>query len=222
MKQPLEGQIALVTGGSSGIGHGVSQALADAGACVAINYHSHGEEAEALAAKIEAAGGQAIAIQADVSDEAEIDTLFSTLIKRFGTVDIVVANSGLQKDAKFVDMTLADWNTVMNVNLTGQFLIDESGEAYLDMVNNVAHVGHCHPRVVAAGQAQMAELNTKAGEIKKAEPTLTKEQAFVKAMMPAAPTVAPWPPVVPDPNSTPTTSRETTPRRSPPRPVRRP
>ena len=81
MRQPLEGQIALVTGGSSGIGYGVVQALADAGACVAINYHAHGEEAEALAAKIETAGGQAIAIQADVSDEAEIDTLFDTLIR---------------------------------------------------------------------------------------------------------------------------------------------
>jgi glucose 1-dehydrogenase len=122
MNQSLEGQIALVTGASSGIGHGVAQALADAGASVAINYHSHGEEAEALAARIETAGGQAIAIQADVSDEAEIDAMFDTVVKRFGTVDIVVANSGLQKDAKFVDMTLADWNTVMNVNLAGQFL----------------------------------------------------------------------------------------------------
>jgi glucose 1-dehydrogenase len=122
MAQRLTGQIALVTGGSSGIGYGVAVALAEAGASVAINYHSHGEEAEGLAAKIEQAGGQAIAIKADVSDEADIDAMFDTLVKRFGTVDIVVANSGLQKDAKFVDMTLADWNAVMNVNLTGQFM----------------------------------------------------------------------------------------------------
>ena len=122
MNPVLEGQVALVTGGSSGIGYGVAQALADAGASVAINYHSHGEAAEELAASIQKAGGQAIAIQADVSDEADIDVMFDTLIKRFGTVDIVIANSGLQKDSKFVDMTLADWNAVMNVNLTGQFL----------------------------------------------------------------------------------------------------
>src|ERR1700712_5913570 len=63
-----------------------------------------------------------LAVKADVSDEADIDAMFDTLVKRFGTVDIVVANSGLQKDAKFIDMTLADWNAVMNVNLTGQFM----------------------------------------------------------------------------------------------------
>ena len=75
MNPVLEGQVALVTGGSSGIGYGVAQALADAGASVAINYHSHGEAADALAASIEKAGGQAIAVQADVSDEAEIDAM---------------------------------------------------------------------------------------------------------------------------------------------------
>jgi glucose 1-dehydrogenase len=122
MNKPLEGQVALVTGASSGIGHGVAQALANAGASVAINYHSHGESAETLVDEIQKTGGQAIAVQADVSKEAEIDAMFDTVIQRFGTVDIVVANSGLQKDARFVDMTLADWNTVMNVNLTGQFL----------------------------------------------------------------------------------------------------
>ena len=120
--QKLEGQVALITGGSSGIGYGVALALAGAGASVAINYHSHGEEAEDLANKIEQAGGQAFAIKADVSNEADIDSMFDALIKRFGTVDIVVANSGLQKDDRFTDMTLADWNAVMNVNLTGQFM----------------------------------------------------------------------------------------------------
>jgi glucose 1-dehydrogenase len=122
MKKSLEGQIALVTGASSGIGTGVAQSLADAGAAVAINYHSHGEAAEQLAEQIQKAGGEALAVQADVSVEAEVDAMFDAVVKRFGTVDVVVANSGLQKDASFVKMTLADWNTVMNVNLTGQFL----------------------------------------------------------------------------------------------------
>lgn len=122
MTQALQGQIALVTGASSGIGFGVAQALADAGAAVAINYHSHGEAAEELAADIRKAGGQAFAVGADVADEAQIDLMFDSVIQHFGTIDIVVANSGLQKDAPFVDMTLADWQTVMNVNLAGQFL----------------------------------------------------------------------------------------------------
>ncbi|CDY74712.1 Glucose 1-dehydrogenase [Caballeronia glathei] len=122
MTQDLQGQIALVTGASSGIGFGVAQALADAGAAVAINYHSHGEAAEDLAADIRKAGGQAFAVGADVADEAQIDAMFDSVIQHFGTIDIVVANSGLQKDAPFVDMTLADWHTVMNVNLAGQFL----------------------------------------------------------------------------------------------------
>jgi glucose 1-dehydrogenase len=122
MTRPLEGQIALVTGGSSGIGYGVVEAMAAAGAKVAINYHSHGEEADALAEKIKSAGGEAMAIQADVSDEKAIDDLFAQVISAYQTVDIVVANSGLQKDAKFTEMTLADWNAVISVNLTGQFL----------------------------------------------------------------------------------------------------
>ena len=122
MHKPLEGQIALVTGASSGIGFGVAQALADAGASVAINYHSHGEPAEKLAADIEQSGGHAFAIGANVADEAEIDAMFDAVTQRYGTIDIVVANSGLQKDAPFADMTLDDWHTVMNVNLAGQFL----------------------------------------------------------------------------------------------------
>ncbi|SAL24743.1 SDR family oxidoreductase [Caballeronia telluris] len=122
MHKPLEGQTALVTGASSGIGFGVAEALAAAGAAVAINYHSHGEPAEKLAADIEKAGGSAFAVGADVSDETQLDAMFDAVRERFGTVDIVVANSGLQKDARFIDMTLDDWNTVMSVNLAGQFL----------------------------------------------------------------------------------------------------
>ncbi|WP_339532886.1 glucose 1-dehydrogenase [Pseudomonas mucidolens] len=118
----LDKQVALVTGASSGIGAGAAKALAEAGAAVVLNYHSQAAPAEALATQINQAGGRAIAIGADVSNEAEVERLFAHTLEAFGHLDILVANSGLQKDAAIADMSLDDWNTVIGVNLTGQFL----------------------------------------------------------------------------------------------------
>ena len=118
----LDGQVAIVTGASSGIGHAVARGLAEAGAAVVVNYNSHAEPADALVAEIEAAGGQALAVGADVSDEDAVERLFAETLSRFGAVDIVVANSGMQKDAPSAEMSLADWKRVIDVNLTGQFL----------------------------------------------------------------------------------------------------
>ena len=122
MQLSLNGQVALVTGGSSGIGAAVAEALAKAGAAVAINYHSHAEPAEELATRIQDAGGRAIAVGGDVGDEDAVEAMFARTLEAFGRLDILVANSGLQKDAAVADMSLADWNTVINTNLTGQFL----------------------------------------------------------------------------------------------------
>lgn len=122
MEKLLAKQVALVTGASSGIGYGVAKALADAGAAVVLNYHAHAEEAQQLADKIERGGGAALAVQADVGDPAQVDNMFDTCRARFGTVDIVVANSGMQKDSAFAEMTLQDWQAVLTTNLTGQFL----------------------------------------------------------------------------------------------------
>jgi glucose 1-dehydrogenase len=118
----LDKQVAIVTGASSGLGAGAAQALAAAGASVVVNYNSHAEPAEALVEKIKAAGGRAIAVGADVSNEDEVEQLFEKAVETYGAVDILVANSGLQRDAATVDMSLADWNKVIEVNLTGQFL----------------------------------------------------------------------------------------------------
>ena len=122
MEKLLSNQVALITGASSGIGYGVAQALANAGAAVVLNYHSHAEPDKKLADEIEKAGGSAIAIQADVSDPAQVANLFEASRARFGGIDIVVANAGLQKDSAFADMTLDDWQLVLSTNLTGQFL----------------------------------------------------------------------------------------------------
>jgi len=118
----LSGQTALVTGANSGIGEGVALSLGEAGANVIVNYVSKPEAAMSVVDKINALGSKAIAVQADVSNETQVITMFQQAIKEFGTVDILVNNAGLQKDAKFDEMTLAQWNLVMNVNLTGQFL----------------------------------------------------------------------------------------------------
>ena len=120
--QRLANQVALVTGGSSGIGAAVAKSLAAAGAAVAVNYSGHAEGAEAVVQAIEGAGGRAFAVHADVSREDEVQAMFAKVIGRYGTLHILVANAGIQQDAKFVDMTLAQWQRVLDVNLTGQFL----------------------------------------------------------------------------------------------------
>ena len=118
----LGGQAALVTGGSSGIGAGIAKGLAAVGAKVAVNYRGEREAAERIVATIEAEGGEAFAVRADVSRKDEVEAMVAEAVKRFGTLHILVANAGLQKDAPAHDLSLADWNTVIGVNLTGQFL----------------------------------------------------------------------------------------------------
>ena len=118
----LEGQAAIVTGASSGIGTACARALADEGAAVVVNYRSGEDAARALVAEIAAGGGRAVAVQADVADEEAVRRLFGEALDAFGALDILVANSGMQKDAAIGDMTLADWKRVIDVNLTGQFL----------------------------------------------------------------------------------------------------
>src|SRR5262249_25616842 len=120
--KPLRGQKALVTGANSGIGESVARHLAAAGAAVVVNYVSHPEAAEQITREIVRAGGQAMAIQADVSREDQVQAMFAEMFREYGTIDILVNNAGLQKDAAFAEMTLEQWNFVLGVNLTGQFL----------------------------------------------------------------------------------------------------
>jgi glucose 1-dehydrogenase len=120
--QKLVGQAALVTGANSGIGKAVAIALANDGAKVVVNYVTKPELADAVVDEIKANGGTAIALQADVSNEQQVLSMFQEMYKAFGTIDILVNNAGLQKDSAIQDMSLADWQLVININLTGQFL----------------------------------------------------------------------------------------------------
>ncbi|MFQ5935327.1 MAG: SDR family oxidoreductase [Acidiferrobacterales bacterium] len=119
---PLAGQRALVTGGNSGIGAAVVEALAAAGAKVVVNYVTGLEAANEIVDRIKEAGGEAMAVQADVSKEDQVQAMFSKVLEAYGSVDILVNNAGLQRDAALHEMALAEWEFVIAVNLTGQFL----------------------------------------------------------------------------------------------------
>ena len=118
----LRGQKALVTGGSSGIGKAVAIALGEAGADVVVNFRSGEKQANEVVEKIRSFGARAYAHQADVSQEDQIIEMFQRMFQEFSTIDILINNAGLQKDAPFDEMTLEQWNQVISVNLTGQFL----------------------------------------------------------------------------------------------------
>ena len=118
----LSGQPALVTGANSGIGRAVALALGRAGADVVVNYVTDPAAADAVVAEIVGNGRRAIAVKADVSNEDEVEAMFARAVAEFGTLHVVVCNAGLQRDAALEEMTLAQWNTVIGVNLTGQFL----------------------------------------------------------------------------------------------------
>jgi len=142
----LKGQSALVTGANSGIGLAVAVALANDGANVVVNYVTHPEVAYDVVKQIENNGGNAVAIKADVSNEAEVHTMFQQMYDKYGTIDILVNNAGIQKDSSFENMSLADWQLVLNVNLTGQFLCAR------EAVREFLRRGIVKERSIAAGK----------------------------------------------------------------------
>jgi glucose 1-dehydrogenase len=118
----LKAQVALVTGASSGIGEAIAKALAGAGARVVVNFSSNEEAANRVVMEIQQNGGEAIAVRANVSREDQVCKMFETMLREYGTIDVLVNNAGVQKDAKFIEMTLDQWRTVLDINLSGQFL----------------------------------------------------------------------------------------------------
>ena len=118
----LQKQTCIVTGANSGIGRAVAVAMARDGANVVVNYVFGDEAAQQVVDEIKQAGGTAIAVKADVSKEDQVIAMFQETVATFGTVDILVNNAGLQRDSAFHNMTLKDWQFVLDVNLTGQFL----------------------------------------------------------------------------------------------------
>jgi glucose 1-dehydrogenase len=180
----LQGQTAIVTGANSGIGAAVAVALAGAGAQVVVNWVVGEDAAASVVQQIEAKGGAGLAIKADVADEGQVQAMFKETIARFGTVDILVANAGLQRDAAFHEMTLQQWNTVIGVNLTGQFLC--SREAIREFLRRgvrpevscaagkIINMSSVHDMIPWAGHANYAASK---GGIRLLSKTLAQEYA---------------------------------------------
>ncbi len=166
IQQVLVGQKAIVTGANSGIGRSVAIALSQAGADVVVNYVSGDEEAQEVVKAIERHGVRGLAIKADVSDEAQVISMFQQAIQELGTIDILVANAGLQRDSAFHLMTLTQWKTVVDINLTGQFLC--AREALKELLRRgvqpavscaagkIIHMSSVHQEIAWAGHANYA------------------------------------------------------------------
>jgi glucose 1-dehydrogenase len=160
----LKGQKAIVTGANSGIGKAIALALGEAGADVAVNY-VRGDANEVVDA-INANGSRAIAVQADVSSEEQVEEMFRRTIEEFGTVDILVNNAGLQEDAPVDEMTLAQWNKVIGINLTGQFLCARAAvrefkrrgivESVSKCAGKIIHISSVHEVIPWAGHVNYA------------------------------------------------------------------
>jgi len=118
----LEGQKALVTGASKGVGEGIAIALAQAGADILLNYHGDRKGAEEVSESVRAAGRKAVIFQADVGNEHQVIAMFRHMTEQLGRIDILINNAGLQRNAPFDQMSMDDWQTVIGTNLTGQFL----------------------------------------------------------------------------------------------------
>ena len=179
----LVGQFALVTGANSGIGREVALGLARAGADVIVNYVADPASADAVVAEIAAMGRRGLAIHADVSSEPDVEAMFAQAVAAFGTLHIVVCNAGLQRDAPFEQMTLAQWNTVIGVNLTGQFLCARSavrefkrrGPVTVSVaLGKILCMSSVHQKIMWAGHANYAASK---GGVKLLMETMAQELA---------------------------------------------
>lgn len=189
MEVSLRNQVAIITGASSGIGAGIAKSIAWAGATVIINHSSEKskDEAQKVLDDIHKNGGEGMVCQCDVSKEDEVVKMFKDVISTYGTVDILVNNAGIQKDAKFIDMTLEEWDTVMGVNLRGQFLcsreaIKEFLRRGIDKTRSVAcgkiiHISSVHEIIPWAGHANYAASK---GAIRMLMQTLAQEHGADK------------------------------------------
>ena len=162
----LKGQKALVTGASKGLGAGIAACLAEAGCDVLVNYSGDLKGAEETANKVASFGRIALVHKADVSQEADVVAMFDAMRERFGRIDILINNSGIQSNAPFDEMTMQQWNEVIGINLTGQFLCArEAVRAYKrqgidhkisSSMGKILHISSVHDIIPWAGHVNYA------------------------------------------------------------------
>jgi len=147
----LSGQVAIVTGGGRGIGRAIARTLGAAGASVAVVYHTSRQGAENVAAEIEAGGGQAMAVQADVRHADQIEAMVAAAVERFGRLDILVNNAGIFTLGQQIELSEADWNAVFDTNLKGLWRCTQAAARQMiaqgsgGSIVNLASINGVHP-----------------------------------------------------------------------------
>jgi 3-oxoacyl-[acyl-carrier protein] reductase len=149
----LDSKVALVTGASKGIGAAIAKALAAAGAAVVVNYASDKAGADTVVAAITAAGGKALAVQADVTKAADGQALVEAAIQQFGRLDVLVNNSGVYKFGALEDITEADFHQQFNVNVLGLLLTTQAAAKHLGEGASIINIGSVVARITPAGSA---------------------------------------------------------------------
>ncbi|WOI54684.1 SDR family oxidoreductase [Parvularcula sp. LCG005] len=197
MHKILNGQTAVVTGGSSGIGAACAVGLAREGANVVLTYHSHEEDGEKVADECRSEGVQALSVHTDVTKKDDIEDLIKTACAEFGHLDIMIANAGVQVDASLLDMSLEDWETAIKVDLTGQFLCAQAAarqfiaqgfdKSVSKAAGKIIHISSVHDEIPWAGHANYAAAK---GGLKEFMRTAAQEWAVhrirVNAVSPGA------------------------------------
>ena len=178
MSGVLNGRVALVTGGESGIGAACAVALAEAGASVGITYHSREADAAAVRDKVIAAGQRAAMVQADVSDEASVEAAFDAVVAALGTIDLLINSAGLnQSGVAVADMSLEQWNRLIGTDLTGAFLTSRRlvrGLRAAKWAGRIVNISSIHAEVVRAGAA---DYDSAKGGLKNLTTTMALECA---------------------------------------------
>ena len=185
--KPLEGQVAIVTGASRGIGRAVAKELADHGAAVVVNYFQSQEPAEALAAEITNAGGRAIAVRANVGEPDEVQAMVQRTIDEFGQIDILVNNAGVNRDRMLRRMAVEEWQEVINTDLNSAFyctsaviphMIERSYGRIINMSSIIGQMGNVGQSNYAAAKAGLIALTKSAAQ------ELARYNITVNAMCP--------------------------------------